>query len=442
MFKHAAFFAFAISVAMLISSCISTPQTYTRVAPGIWRGVLSLEHYHVPVRDKDTIFVLHEQFKPGELPFNFEVNYTDEERFTVTIFNGEERILCDSIVYGRDRSQARDTFNIFFPEYQSYLHCEVRGGVMQGEWVVTTKQNYRIPFYAHAGKNYRFTPMKEIPEGDLTGSWATMFGVDGKEEPSRAIGEFKQEGNRLTGTFRTESGDYRFLEGTVQGRKFYLSTFDGSHAYLFAGSIKGDSLQGEFRSGTHYSTLWTSWRDPNFKLRHPDSISTMQAGKTFSFSLATPEGQPRVYPSDHYAGKIKIFTITGTWCPNCRDEQIFLRDFLKNNPEAAKDVVVNGISFERTDDAAKANAQLQRYKATLGLSHELLFAGKTEKDAAAKMFPSLSSVEAFPTMIVIDKNDKVRRIHTGFDGPATSKFAAFSKEFEALIATLRSENVQ
>ena len=442
MFKHAVSLTFAASLAMLISSCISTPKPYTRVAPGIWRGVLSLERYNVPVRDKDTIFVLHEQFKPGELPFNFEVNYTDEEKFTVTIFNGEESIVCDSIVYGRDRSQARDTFNIFFPEYQSYLHCEVRGGVMQGEWVVTTKKDYRIPFYAHAGKNFRFTSMKEKPEGDLTGSWATMFGVDGKEEPSRAIGEFKQDGNRLTGTFRTESGDYRFLEGTVQGRKFYLSTFDGSHAYLFTGSIKGDSLQGEFRSGTHYSTLWTSWRDPNFQLRHPDSISTVQAGKTFSFSLATPEGQPRVYPSEHYAGKIKIFTITGTWCPNCRDEQIFLRDFLKNNPEAAKDVVVNGISFERTDDAAIANAQLQRYKSTLGLSHDLLFAGKTEKDAAAKMFPALSSVEAFPTMVVIDKNDKIRRIHTGFDGPATSKFAEFSKEFAALIATLRSENTQ
>lgn len=184
--------------AILFSNCVSTDNAYTRVAPGIWRGVLELDKFNVPVHDKDTIYTLKEQFREGELPFNFEVKYVDDENFYVEIINGSERIRCDSIRYGRDRSAARDTFNVYFPEYASYIHAGVRGGVMQGEWVVTTKSNYRIPFYAHAGRDYRFTSLNEKPERDLSGEWATLFGIDG-DEPEHAIGEFRQNGNHLEG---------------------------------------------------------------------------------------------------------------------------------------------------------------------------------------------------------------------------------------------------
>ena len=96
----------------LISGCIEANQTYSRVAPGIWRGVLVLEKYQIPVRDKDTVILLTDQFKPGELPFNFEVIYTNKDNFYIEIINVTERIRCNSIKYGRDRSQARHTMNI------------------------------------------------------------------------------------------------------------------------------------------------------------------------------------------------------------------------------------------------------------------------------------------------------------------------------------------
>lgn len=438
MHKHL-FIRFLTAVSLLLGAgCIETQNTYSRLAPGVWRGVLTLEKTIYPVGKKDSVFILYDQFKEGELPFNFEVTYTDKEHFYLDIYNGTERIRCDSIRYGRDRTTARDTVNIYFPEYQSYLHADVRGGVMQGEWVVTTKEDYRIPFYAKAGQNYRFTALTQKPEGNLNGEWAALFGVE-TQEPDKAIGEFKQEGNRLTGTFRTETGDYRYLDGTVQGRKFWLSAFDGAHAFLISGSIQGDSLQGEFRSGKHFRTLWTGWRDPNFKLGHPDSLTSFQANAAISFALKTPEGEDLNFPSAAFEGKIKIFTISGTWCPNCRDEQVFLTEFLNKNPSLADKMSIVSFSFERNKDISQANAHLLEYKRQMGIPFDLVYAGKADRAEAQKMFPALSKVMAFPTLLILDKQNRIRRVHTGFDGPATSKYADFQQHFTELIQQLARE---
>ncbi len=429
---------FAIGALLTHEGCITTDTAYSRVAPGIWRGVLELDKFSVPVRDKDTIFTLVEQFREGELPFLFEVHYIDGERFYLEIRNGSERIRCDSIQYGRDRSKARDTFNVFFPEYGTYLHAEVRGGAMQGEWVVPTKNNYRIPFYAQAGRDYRFTTLNTKPITDLSGQWAALFEIE-SEKPQRAIGEFRQAGNHLEGTFRTETGDYRFLEGVVLGRKFWLSAFDGAHAFLFSGSIQGDTLQGEFRSGTHYRTLWKAWRDSTFQLTPPDSLTKVKPGAPpLSFDVVTPEGIRLKFPSPAFDGKVKIFTIMGTWCPNCLDEQRFLVDFLKKNPQIAPQLSIVGFAFERFPPE-RANAHLLRYKQRLGIPFDIVYAGQADKKAASQFFPALSEVVAFPTIIVLDKRNRIRHIHAGFDGPATSKYAAFEADFTRLIQTLARE---
>lgn len=420
--------------------CLETDTSYSGVAPGIWRGVLELEKYRVPVHDKDTVFILYDQFKPGDLPFNFEVKYAENGRFYLEIHNGAERIRCDSVGFGRDRRTARDTLTVWFPEYQSYLHAEVRGPAMEGEWVVTTKDKYRIPFYAKAGQGHRFTPLQIPPAADLSGEWAALFGV-AEATPEKAVGEFRQEKNRLEGTFRTETGDYRFLEGTVQGNKFWLSCFDGAHAYLFSGNINGDSLLGEFRSGTHYRTLWSAWRDPDFRLGDADSLTALKTDAgAISFRLPTPDGRQIAFPEDAgFDGKIKIFTLMGTWCPNCHDEAAFLAEFLAKHPEAAEDLRVVGLAFERGRDTTRMLAHLKEYKKRMQLPYELVFAGKADKAEAEKIFPALNRVMAFPTMIILDKQNRVRRIHTGFDGPATSKYAAFQRDFAELVEQLRRE---
>ena len=57
-----------------------------------------------------------------------------------------------------------------------------------------------------------------------------------------------------------------------------------------------------------------------------------------------------------------------------------------------------------------------------------------EPTAMATKLPSLDTLISYPTLIVVDKNKKVRRIHTGFNGPATGdNYYNFKKEFERFL---------
>jgi hypothetical protein len=272
MHKNLNFTLIILLAGILLYGCITTNTAYNRIPPGIWRGVIELEHFYIPVHRKDTIILLTDQFKEGELPFNFEVKYVDADRFYIEVINGSQRIRCDSIVYGRDRMAARDTFNWYFPGCKNYLHTEVRGGVMQGEWVLPGDANERMRFYAYSGRDYRFTSLSLKPQRDLTGNWAALFGIENTVQV-QAIGALSQQNNHLEGSFKTAKDNYANLEGTIQGRKFWMSSFDGLHAYLLSGSIHGDSLQGEIRSGKQYRTLFTSWKNPHPELNVPDTLN-------------------------------------------------------------------------------------------------------------------------------------------------------------------------
>jgi thiol-disulfide isomerase/thioredoxin len=418
------------------SGCITADQTYTTVAPGRWRGMLDLAPVMYQPATKKEVLTIHEQFAAGQLPFQFDVVYIDDTLFYVEIINGDERIRVDDITFGKSRRTARDTVRINFPEYQSYIIADVRGGLMNGHWVVTTKDDYKIPFAAKFAEHYRFTNVHTKPVKDITGQWAALFDINA-EQPDKAIGEFKQTNNQLLGTFRTETGDYRYLDGVIEGEKFWMSCFDGAHAFLFAGKVVGDTLQGEFRSGTHYQTLWSAWRDPNFKLAAADALSSAKdGGAGIKFQLPTPDGRIISYPSKAFDGKVKLFTISGTWCPNCKDEQLFLKAYMDAHPQIKAQTEVVSFAFERYKDSTQVMQHLARYQKKLGLDWPVVLAGTAKKEEAQRVFPSLSKVVAFPTMIVIDKQNKVHKVHTGFDGPATSQFGAFSKEFDEMMQRL------
>ncbi|MEL7123466.1 MAG: TlpA disulfide reductase family protein, partial [Bacteroidota bacterium] len=425
---------------LLVTSCIVIPDTYSGLPPGPWRAVLKLDTNPVTPNPKgeplpDKVDLTFDEVTEGELPFTFEVVYDTEDKFHIEVFNGDERIVVDDIEMGRSKSRARDTIRINFTEFDTYITGFFEENVIEGFWVVPYRGDYRIPFIAKHGQDHRFTKLKKEPMMDISGKWETTF-EEGTEYEFTAVGEFDQNGNELSGTFMTETGDYRFLAGTIQDDKLYLSNFDGAHAFLFEAKIKADStIIGSFTSGKHYKEIWSAFRNPAIKLADADTLTYLKPGfEAFNFSFPDTENKLVSLEDPAFEGKIKLVQLMGTWCPNCKDEVVFLREYFKEN--ASEDVAWITIGFERYKEKEKSLEVLKTYKEKMQLDHPFLWGGYYTKDEASAALPMLNRVMAFPTMIILDQNNEIIWVHTGFSGPATSGYQAFTEKFNQVLQQL------
>ncbi len=434
-------FLLLLLIATLFSNCIEEINSYNLLPPGRWRGLLYLEQKQ-PAASKEA---LQEQPMPniedvteGALPFLFDLTYTGDSTFYIEIINGDERIRVDQIQTWHDKATNHDSIRIDFPIYDTYILARFAEGIIQGQWYVPSRGKYSIPFEAEFGQNHRFTTVRKKPLANLSGRWATTF-APGTEDEFAAIGEFQQNGNHLKGTFATETGDFRFLEGTVQADKMYLSCFDGSHAFLFKAKIMPDSsLSGSFQSGTHYQTNWIARRDPRAQLRHPDSLTFLKPGyQQFNFAFFDPvQGDTLSLNDPQFAGRPKIIQIMGTWCPNCRDETRFLVEYLQEHPDFKPAII--GLSFEKGQDTNKAFRLIRTFKEKMKVPYPVLYAGPPGPPAAEAL-PMLQKIVSYPTLIFLDKDNRVLRMHTGFYGPATAEYQEFIREFDRYVQELGQE---
>jgi len=424
---------------LLVNGCVEVRNQYDFIPPGIWRATLTLngeglERFINTDNETDRVFT---ELTDGELPFNFEVVYNDEKDVDIYVINAEERILVEDVTFGRDMETLQDSVKIEFPLFDTYIIGRYEENRIEGYWVVNYREKYKLPFKAEFGRSHRFTNLKKEPAADLSGKWEATFEI-GTEDEYKGIGEFKQTGNELTGTFRTETGDYRYLQGTVQGNKAYLSVFDGAHSFLFQSKILEDgSLIGSFRNGKHYLTTWNAVKNEDFELTDPNNLTYVKGQEKFFFDFPNTEGKMVSIKDAEFADKPLLVTIFGTWCPNCRDEMEYLKAYLSENPNL--DINIVGIAFEKYRENNKSMEKLKRYKEKMGLPFDLVLGGYFEKDEAVNKLPMLNKIISYPTMIFIDKDKNVRKVHTGFNGPATSKFEDFKTEFDNMVKKLASE---
>ena len=419
------------------ASCVVIEHPYTALAPGVWRAQLILEQ-SIPADAMEKEAVVQD-IEEVALPVLFEVRYTDDQRMQLIWKNGDEEIISDSILYGRDPATGKDTLRIEFPVFDTHIRAWYEERVIEGYWEVHYKDNYRIPFVAFYGEGQRFRSLGKAPSADLTGKWDVTF-KPGQPSAYPAIGEFKQEGGILYGTFLTETGDYRFLEGNVEGDAFHLSCFDGAHAYLFEGKIIGtDSLAGTFRSGKHYTALFTGRMNPEAKLTDAMKINRPTSEGPAYISGLDASGQVMTTSGPGFSGKPKVIQVMGTWCPNCRDESRFLKEYISDHPGVTDKIGFLAIAFEGYTDTLKNLASIQRYQKNMELPYPIWLGGNKDKGEASKVMSVLDTVRSYPTLIFLDKEDRVRDIHTGFSGPATSEFESFRTMFSALVDSLIKE---
>jgi peroxiredoxin len=243
----------------------------------------------------------------------------------------------------------------------------------------------------------------------------------------------------IGGTFLTDTGDHRFLAGQMRGNDLYLSTFDGAHAFLYTAKVSDGVLTGDFWSGTAYHERWTAKRDANAALPDAYTLTAMRAGsKHFDFAFPDLAGNTITSKDQAFQGKVLIVALAGSWCPNCHDEAAFLEPLYKEY--RARGVEIVSLMFEHFGDFPRAAAATQRFRQHYGIEYATLIAGISDKDEAAKKLPMLDHVYAFPTTIFIDRKGGVRKIHTGFSGPATGDhYTRFVDEVKATLDQLLAE---
>lgn len=364
----------------------------------------------------------------GKEKLPFRATFAQEnDQPTLTIYNAGEAITIHDI------QRVGDSLSMNIPHFESAFHGRLlSSGLFEGQW-----HNYaKGPDYAiHLSG-------KAIPSGctgatseeeiSLDGRWAATFGEEGDTWP--AIGEFRQIGTSVRGTFLTETGDYRYLDGCNANGTFYLSTFDGAHAFLFSGTTEADgSIKGTFYSGNHYSTPWTATKNENAKIRSADSLTFLKEGyDKLSFSFPDLDGNIVSLENERFKGKAVIVQIMGSWCPNCLDETRLFTEWYNRYNKQGLEVIA--LAYEISTDPENAKAAINRFREPMGATYPFLLAGRANKKEAAETLPMLNHIMSFPTSIFIDKQGAIRKIHTGFSGPGTGQhYSDFVEQYERLI---------
>ena len=409
---HKSLAALFLFIAITFSCCVEVTRPYDKIPPGVWRAELQIKN--------DVI-----------LPFNFESMYDDDNDLKINLLNAQEKIPVSDITFGRTKD-LRDTLVISFPLMDSYISATFKENVMEGYWHVNYREDYQIPFVAFHGQAHRFSTDQIPPAINLNGKWEASFEVE-TEDVYPAVGEFVQNENAVTGTFLTETGDYRFLEGSIQGSNLYLSCFDGGHAFLFtAKADQSENLTGTFYSGKHYETNWVARKNENAQLTDPYQLSQIVTpDKSINFSLLDSDGNEVSLDDDHFKGKPKLITIMGTWCPNCLDESKFLLEYVQNNTDLSLEIIA--IAFEKYRDEDKALSTIRNYKNRLNIPYPILYGGYYDKAEATSKLGFIDRILSYPTLLFVDRNNIVRKVHTGFNGPATSKYEQFKDDFEQSV---------
>src|SRR6185295_12390342 len=334
--RSAALLALLPLLALALSSCRATPSP-----AGQWRGVLTSPG--------------------GELPFGLRID-SGPEGLRAVIQNGSEEAPVSAVELKGNELVLR------FDGYDSRITATIDGDDLTGKWEKRAKVGYAsMPMAAHrvgSAPAPRFRPASEvgIPAAaenaanavpNISGNWAVAF-VD-EDETSPAEAELHQEGTRVTGTFRTPTGDHRYLEGSYEGGILRLSAFDGAHAFLYQAHAEPvGTLRGDFWSRDSYHATWTARRAAEKEAVLPDAWKevglTNPEGK-FRFRFPDLAGQPVTLGDPRFARKVVLVNLFGSWCPNCNDEGPYLAELHKRYRDRGLEIV--GLAFEVTGDATR-----------------------------------------------------------------------------------------
>jgi thiol-disulfide isomerase/thioredoxin len=367
------------------------------------------------------------------IDFNVEIQYKNGKPVWF-IRNASEKIAVTAIEH------KQDSILVQMPLFESEFRLQYENSkTLRGMWIKgTAAASQLMPVVFVYNQQQRFPQAKAKPAHTITGRWATTFVDKGRKE--EAVSEFKQNGNLLTGTVLTPSGDYRYLEGAVSNDTLQLSTFDGSHAYYFRATIKNDSVitDGQFYSGIKYYENWVAAKNEHATVDDTLVAVYLKRGED-RLHFRFPDLDSNIVSIDdsRFHNKVVVIQLMGSWCPNCMDETAFLSDYYKNNKQRGVEMVA--LAYEYTTDFHRSQKSLRKFQQHFNITYPMLITGVRVGDTlrTEKTLPEITRIKMFPTTIILGRDGKVKKIETGFMGPGTgAHYEAYKKEFYATVDEL------
>jgi len=394
-------------ISLLTLACTSSETT--KLKAGNYRGIFKVQDNEI-------------------LNFIFKVN--NEE--SLELINADEVIEVEEITY------SNDSVYMYFPYFRTYIAAKFEGNNLVGQFIEEDRDRF-VDFKAFYNEGVRF-PKAEKGKFQVGGIWEMDFDNYGKFY--KAKGVFEEQEGRVTGTIRTTTGDYRFLEGVVDKDTLKLTTFDAAHLFYFKGVIKDSVISdGIFYSGNHSRETFTAKRNGTYELPDSNSLTFLKEGfDKFDFSFPDVDGNMVSLSDERFKNKVVLVQIMGSYCPNCLDESKFYSKYYSDLNNDNLEIVA--LAFENAKTEEKAIHGIERMRDRVGINYPILLAqlGTNSKTKANEKLPMLNHVLSYPTTIYLDKKGEVRRIHTGFNGPATGKkYLEFKEEFEQFVNLLLNE---
>lgn len=366
------------------------------------------------------------EYEEVDVPFTFEIKYNGDKP-EVTLINGDERIALKKVKF------EGDSIIIPLKPFDAVLKAKYEEHEMTGWWRKGYKKN-AVPFKATYGVP-RFNPGGQPTIKILEKLSVTLKPENGAEYPGVGIFNLSDNGI-ITGTLLTGVGDFRYFEGVVQGDSLKISAFDGTHGFMIIGAKDENGWNGVFYFDSNYKEDWTAVEDPNATL--VEQFVKVEEGQRPYFDILTA-GDPSVKVSeDDYFDKVLIIQLFGTWCPNSFDQTNYLKEWYKKNHERGVEVLA--VSFEVNFSKEYGTCRINDYQQDMEVPYQMVLGGRQNKGDAALAFPFLDKINAFPTLVIIDKNGFARYTCNYFNGPATGElFHQFDTKFNNIVNELLEE---
>ena len=336
-----------------------------------------------------------------------------------------------------------DSLLVSMPFFGAELFLKKTTEGYKGQWKKAgSKGDVYMPLEIVRGTGRYMLPPQQS-KMNLTGRWRAVF-QNAQGEKSEAIAELKQVGPKITGSILTTTGDYRYLQGSVNKDSLVMSTFDGTHAFYFSAQIskEGKLQNGIFASGPTSLETWSAVRDAQVELDESDVLMRVKdPAQKLNFKFPDLDGNMVSINDVKFKGKVIVIQIMGSWCPNCMDETAFLSNYYREQKDKGFEVI--GLAYEYTTDFVKAKTSLSRFKNKFNVEYPMLITGVISNDPlrTEKTLPQFTPIKAFPSMIILGRDGTVRKTHAGYAGPATGvHHENFKKEFEAYISELLKES--